>query len=284
MPKKIENNKRLPRNFHKTFKPERHYIHSMLGFAASGQSGDAQTIASSTGIPTGASSGKVQAILDYCRAMGLIRLGVESERSSIKHPELTNFGRVVLLEDPFLKCEISQWIAHFNMCNPLNGADVWYQTFFTGAHTLGMTFGRDKLELFLSLIYGNTKRGIIGPLIGMYEDDASFNLCGVLSEVDGFITRRSAPIADELGRGYGAWMLQIISDHFPSQQQISVTDLDKVAGWKIIPGWTISSFFDLFELLERKALITVDRHMEPWLIQPNKNVDEAWRNIYMDMI
>lgn len=282
MAKKKEN-RRLPRNFHKTFKPERQYINSMLRYAASGQSGDCQAIASSTGIPTGASSGKVPAILDYCRGMGLIRL-IGPERSTVKSPELTAFGRGVLLEDPFLKCSISQWVAHFNMCSPLSGADVWYQTFFAGAQTLGGTFGREKLESHLSLIYGTCKSGLIGPLVGMYEDEASFKLCGALSESDGMITRRSAPIADELGRGYGAWLLQMISDHFPKQQQVSVTDLDKVAGWKTIPGWTVSSFFALLELLERKALIAVDRHMEPWLIQPKKTVDEVWRSIYMDMI
>ncbi len=282
MAKKTEN-KRLPRNFHKTFKPERQYINAMLRFAAAGQSGDAQYIASSTGIPTGTSSGKVPAILEYCRAMGLIRLK-GPERSPVKEPELTNFGRVVLLEDPFLKCSISQWVAHFNMCSPLNGADVWYQTFFIGAQTLRGNFRRETLESHLRLIYGTTKSGLIGPLVGMYEDEASFKLCGTLSESNGVIIRKAAPIADELGRGYGAWLLQIIADHFPKQHQISVTDLDKVAGLKTIPGWSISSLIAVLDLLGRKALVTVDRHMEPWLIQPKQAVNEAWRNIYMDMI
>jgi hypothetical protein len=71
----------------------------MLRFAASGREGDYQFISAATGIPTGSSSGKVPAILDYCRGMGLIRL-TGQERSAIKKPELTPFGRVVLLEDP----------------------------------------------------------------------------------------------------------------------------------------------------------------------------------------
>jgi len=275
--------RRLPRKFHKTFKPERQYINAMLRYAASGQSGDFQSIASSTGIPTGTSSGKVPAILAYCKGMGMIRLN-GAERSAVKCPELTDFGRVVLLEDPFLKCIITQWIAHFNMCSPVGGADVWYQTFFAGAQALGGVFAREKLESHLSVIYGTRKSGLIGPLVGMYEDEASFKLCGALSESDSVITRKAAPIADELGRGYGAWLLQLIFTHFPKQQQISITDLNSAAGLRTIPGWSISSFLSALELLERKALILVDRHMEPWLIQSNKTVDEAWRNIYMDMI
>ena len=112
---------RLPRNFHRSFKPERQYITAMLRFAASGKEGDYQSIAAATGIPTGSSSGKVPAILDYCRGMGLIRL-IGQERSAIKKPDLTPLGRIILFEDPYLKTNISQWIAHFNLCSPNDGS------------------------------------------------------------------------------------------------------------------------------------------------------------------
>ncbi len=142
---------RLPRSFHKTFKPERQYIGAMLKYAGSGRQGDPQEIASATGIPTGTSTGKVPAILDYGRAMGLIQL-TGAERSAVKKPELTSFGRIVLLEDPFLKTPITQWIAHLNLCGPIKGADVWYQTFFSGLPSLGMNFERTQLELYLSSV------------------------------------------------------------------------------------------------------------------------------------
>ena len=274
---------RLPKHFHASFKPERQYINSMLRFAASGQSGDTQTIAAATGIPMGTSSGKTPAILDYCKGMGLIRLTSESARISIKSPELTSFGRTVLLEDPFLKYSITQWLAHFNMCSPFNGADIWYQTFFVSAHSLGKTFSRDQLDSELKRISSANKGGLIGPLIGMYEDDAAFKRCGVLSESEGLITRKPAPITDEFVRGYGAWLLQMIFDHYPTQQQISLAALDEHAGVKTIPGWSGSLFHTILELLERKSYVSVDRHMTPWLIQPIKSVDDAWRNIFADI-
>lgn len=274
---------RLPRNFHKTFKPERQYINAMLRYAASGEEGDYQAIAAATGIPTGASTGKVSAILDYCRGMGLVRL-VGPDRSSVKKADLTTFGRIVLLEDPYLKASVSQWIAHFNLCGPMIGADVWYQTFFAGTQSLGMRFSRVKLESHLSVVYGTEKSGLIGPLVGTYEDDAAFKVCGVLSETGGMIVRRPAPIADELGLGYGAWMLHLISSHFPKRHQVPVTDLDAVAGWRTIPGWDIASLQRVLELIERKGMIEVDRHMEPWLLVPKAGSDDAWRHIYDDML
>lgn len=281
---KKETNSRLPRNFHKTFVPERKYINAMLRFAASGQSADAMGISAATGIPTGKSSGKVPAILDYCRGMGLIRLSNGTERSAIKYPELTHFGRIVLFEDPFLKCEVTQWIAHLNLCSPITGADVWYHSFFTGAQSLGRNFSREQLEEYLGLIYKVETRSLIGPLIGMYDDDASFKTCGAIRESKGQIKKSSAPIKDDLGRGYGAWMLQLCANHFPKQQQISLNELDKLAGWKTIPGWLGTEASLVLELLERKAIVTVDRHMDPWLLQIKMNLDDAWRKIYNDII
>ncbi|MFB3788959.1 MAG: hypothetical protein ACE15F_21580 [bacterium] len=282
MPDKNQPN-RLPRNFHKTFKPERQYINAMLRFAASGREGDYQTIAAATGIPMGASSGKVPAILDYCLGMGLIRIR-EPNRSAVKKPELTPFGRIVLLEDPYLREGVSQWIAHLNLCGPLTGADVWYQTFFSGIQALGMSFERTRLESHLSLIYGAAGAGLIGPLIRMYEDDAAFLACGVLSEISGHVTRKPAPLEDEFGVAYGAWMLQLLHDHFPNTGQVPITDLEAQAGWRTIPGWDIDSHQRILRSIERKGLIDVDRHMEPWLIRPVSSVEEAWKKIYSDLM
>ena len=279
----VDQNNRLPRNFHRTFKPERQYITAMLRFAASGGEGDIQAIGAATGIPTGASTGKVPAILDYCRGMGLIRLAGQ-ERSAAKRPELTPFGRSVLLEDPYLKVNISQWIAHLNLCGPVTGADVWYLTFFAGTQSLGMTFERGKLESHLSLAYGIDKNGLIGPLIGMYEDDAAFRVCGALSESSNSIVRKPAPITEEHCYGYGAWMLQLIADHFPTSAQVSTTELDAKAGWRTIPGWDVGNHQRVLELIERKGLLEVDRHMEPWLLRPKISTEVAWKRIYDGLI
>ena len=286
MSKQPAETKRLPRNFHRTFKPERQYINAMLRFAAAGKSGDLKTISEETGIPMGESSGKAPATLDYCRGMGLIRLSSKSTGAGVKTPELTPFGRIILLEDPFLKERISQWLAHFNLCSPKTGAETWYQVFFAGVHTLGHIFTRDQLKSHLQLIFNTqNQKKLIGPLIGMYEEESAFKACGALYNADGnTISKTEAPVLDELARGYGAWILQMISDYFPDRHQISVTDLDKSAGWKTIPGWSVSSSIDLLETLEQKAMISVDRQMDPWLIQPVMAPEEAWRNVYADMI
>ena len=275
--------RRLPRNFHRTFKPERRYINALLGFAATGGKGDLQAIASATGIPTGEFTGKMPAILDFSRGMGLIDLA-GPDRSAVKQPVLTPFGRIVLLEDPYLKLPVTQWIAHLNLCSPTTGADAWYQTFFIGMPALGMSFERAQLESHLSVLYGVDKAGLIGPLVGTYEDEASFKVCGALTESSGRIERKKAPLSEDMALGYGAWILQLMNLHFPGRRQVPVTTLDTLAGWRTIPGWDISDLQRALDMLVRKGLIDVDRHMEPWLITPSCEHHSAWQHIYDDLV
>ena len=275
--------KRLPRNFHRTFVPERRYIHALLKYAASGLEGDDQQISSATGIPTGASSGKVPAILDYCRGMGLVRLA-DGRPAGVKRPELTPFGRIVYLEDPHLKERVTQWTAHFHLCGILTGADVWYHVFFPGTQALGMRFSRGQLEEYMSVIYSTDRKGLIGPLVRMYEDDSSFSRCGALLEDADTISRQPAPIADEFAFAYGSWMIQMMAEHFPGSGQVTVTELDATAGWRTIPGWDIPNLQQVLKMVERKGILDVDRHMDPWLLRPSSSVEETTKKIYSDLI
>ena len=256
----------------------------MLQFASTGKSGDSQAIALATGIPTGSSSGKVMPTLDYCRGMGLISLPESSMRNTTKEPRLTPFGRVVLLEDPFLKEAVTQWIAHFNLCGSLCGADIWHQLFFHGTQALGSSFQRPQLENYLKGVYGVQHGNLIGPLVRMYEDPAAFASCGALREANSVIRRIPPPINDEYSWGYAAWILDAIEQFFPQATQITVTELDRAAGWKTIPGWGIDEFQQVLRLLERKGILSVDRHMNPWILQRTGIRSNLWIKIYDDLL
>lgn len=273
---------RLPRNFHKSFIPERRFIHALLRFAASRNSGTIQDISDATGIPTGVSSGKVAPTLDYCRAMGLLIL--PARRSAVKSPELTAFGRVVLLEDPYLKTEITQWLAHLNLCAGDNGAEVWYQTFWNGAARLGPVFERDSLENWLASVCNTSPGGLIGPLISMYQEDASFAMCAALTENCKQITRRPMPIRTEFAWGYAAWLLSAVERIASQGEQVTMPQIEKACGWQILTTWSSEESERALSLAERKGVISVDRHMQPWILKAKVAAAEAWRLIYSDMI
>jgi hypothetical protein len=147
-----------------------------------------------------------------------------------------------------------------------------------------MSFSRAALETHLSTVYGVEKAGLIGPLVGMYEDDAAFRTCGVLSEMSGNITRKTAPLDDVFGCGYGAWIVSLIHEHFPRNRQVTATELDARAGWRTIPGWDVGTHQRVLELIERKGILDVDRHMDPWLLQPKLAPEAAWKRIYDDLL
>jgi len=274
--------RRLPRNFHKSFIPERRFIHALLRFAAGRGAGTIQEIAEATGIPTGVSSGKVAPTIDYCRAMGLFTL--PEERSATKRPELTAFGRVVLLEDPYLKTEITQWLAHLNLCGEETGAEVWYQTFWNGAARLGPVFERESLENWLASMCNTKTGGLIGPLISMYQEDASFAICGALTENGKQISRHTMAIHSEFVWGYAAWLLSTIERIAPHGEQVTLPQIEKACGWRILTGWTSADSDRALSLIERKGAISIDRHMQPWILRAKESAANAWRLLFSDMI
>lgn len=273
---------RLPRNFHKSFIPERRFIHALLRFAASGGAGTIQEIAQATGIPTGISSGKVAPTLDYCRGMGL--LTIPEGRSAIKKPNLTPFGRVVLLEDPYLKAEITQWIAHLNLCGEEGGAEVWHQTFWNGTARLGPSFERDVLENWLATACEANPGSLIGPLVSMYQEDASFARCGALAENGKEITRRTMPVRSEFAWGYAAWVLLALERTVRQGEQATIPQLEKACGWRTLTGWSLADTERVLLLAERKGALSVDRHMQPWILKAKIPATEGWRLLYSDMI
>lgn len=273
---------RLPRNFHKTFIPERRFIHAVLKFAASGRAGNIQDIAQATGIPTGTSSGKVSPALDYCRGMGLLTL--PNTRNAIKKPELTPFGRVVLLEDPYIKAEIAQWIAHLNLCAEKGGAEVWYQTFWNGTVRLGPMFERDDLENWLACICKVKSGGLIGPLVRMYQEDASFGKCGALSEKGKKLIRRTMPVRSDFAWGYAAWILASMERIVRQGEQMTIPQLEEESGLRILTNWSLADAERVLILVESKGALNVDRHMQPWILRATMPAVEAWRLLYSDMI
>mgnify|MGYP000004992635 FL=1 len=276
-----EQNTRLARNFHRTFKPERSYLSALLRYAAAGKGGTLMDISRHTGIPTGASSGKVQPTIDYCTGMGLLQPQKANNTYSFL---LTPFGRTVLNEDPFLSEPVTQWLAHLQLCHPRKGADLWFQIFVEGSDTLSMDFSRQALEEHLRTVYAVEGRNPIGPVIGTYTDEAALKGAGVLTETGDQVHRAIAPRSIESRRGYAAWLAQLLADFFPEARNVPITEWERACGWKRTTGWHPSIAADMLADAEHLGVLTVDRHMQPWLIDLRIPPDEVWLTIFDDML
>ena len=274
----------LPLRFHDTFNLERTYIHALMRFVAGGNKGTLQEISEMAGIPMGKSTGKVQPTIYYCMGMGLLTPMPGKHEAGIKALELTAFGKKVFLEDKLLNYPITQWIAHFNMCHPCTGASAWVHTFADGYPApLGRTFSLEQLNDHLRVFFPKAKK-LVGPLVGIYSEPASLATCGALKENKGVITRIIPPLNDEMFRGYGAWLLQLLEDFFSGRVQIPLNELQKATKWRNITGWSAEEEAILFTALEQRGLLTIDRHMEPWFLTMKTSAGQAWLSIYDDLL
>lgn len=271
----------LPINFHKTFVPERRLIGSLLQYAALGKEGDYRQIAAETGIPTGESTGKVPAVLDYSRGMGLVDLA-GAQPSSIKRPILTPFGRAVYTMDRNLGEAIVQWLAHMNLCRGDIGAVGWHSAFARGRRVLGSTFARRQLDDYLTREFG-PGNDRIGPLIRTYLDDAALARAGVLSSNSDQISRRKAPLIDSYALPYSAFVLSLMEAFFPDRTQVTLDEFGEKTLWFDVCLWDQSDIERLLGIVERKGLVGIDRQMRPWLLEKRAEAKDAWPRIFEEI-
>ncbi len=271
----------LPLNFHRTFIPERRLIAEVLEYAALGKQGNYQDVSMETGIPMGKSTGKVPAILDYARGMGLIELAGK-RGSSIKKPVLTSFGKVVYLEDKFLGEKMVQWLVHMNLCRSDIGAKTWHEVFAKGRNILRIVFTKKQLEDYLVSICGEGKNRT-GPMVLAYTDDAALGRSGVLTVNGVEVRRQKAPVLDTYAIPYSAYILELMDVFFSGQNQVTVSDFNNKTLWFDINIWDRSDIEYVLSLVESKGYITIDRQMQPWIIEKKAMSDEVWQHIFDDM-
>ena len=285
MAAKKQKPERLAKNFHRTFIPERQYLGELLKYAADGGEYEIRKIADATGIPTGVSSGKSIPTADYCRGMGLVSLAKTVSKDANPTLALTPFGRTVFLEDKFFKEPFTQWLAHLRLCNEWHGADTWYYLFCESAPVFGNRAAADDVMKWISpLIGGKDPETAVSPTIRMYADEASFADCGAIVREKGFLVRAAAPIRPEYAFGYAAWLAECMELVGRGGGQVSTDELEAQAGFRRISGWSQNESQEILELLERKRLAEVDRHMHPWIVRFLHPSSSLWNRLYEEFL
>lgn len=269
-------------NFHKTFVPERRLIASLLEYAALGKEGNLYEMAEETGIPMGKYSGKMSAIRGYCLGTGLLTIEQGSDRGT-QRPVLTPFGRVVYDVDRFLGEEITQWLAHINLCRNDIGAVAWNKVFADGADVLGYRFMRGQLEDYLVSYFGKAKKPRTGPILATYSDNAAFGRAMVLSFSGNVVTRNKAPILANWATAYSAIIIELMEEYFPRQFQVTVTDFATQTRFFDICMWKGADIEMLLSVVESKGYIVVDRQIRPWVVERRVGSDRIWPEIYCDI-
>jgi len=220
---------------------------------------------------------------DYAVGMGLVKLN--PEENGQRTMSLTNFGRKVYLDDRSLVEELTQWIAHFFLCNKLTGAELWYQLFWNSHGVFGETFPYDNAIQWITQIIGAKDGGkSASPIQRMYQEVNSFAVCGALTVENGTAFRKKAPLNGEYSIGYAAWMAEILEHTGRMTGQLTVDDLDSECGFRTLTCWTAAESQRVLGEMESRGLITLDRHMSPWIVSFKDSAPQYWNRIFEEFI
>jgi len=263
-------------NFPMTFFCERQSISKLLNLAERNYSGSIQKISDDTGIPTGKSSGKVKPHIDYATGMGLINPGFDK---GIYYLTLTSFGKIVQKSDPFLDLPITQWLAHANMCDPIDGANSWVKIF-----TDWITTDTRSKDLISSI--ADIPMTKLRPLFQMYEKRESFGKIGVLRKEGDEFRRIQASISYEWNRGYSALILSLLERYFHSEgrKQISIPEFIQVTKLPYRFFWQGDDFLRVMQNLTSLGFVKISNLVDPPVIQSLVSAEQVWGTIYDDIV
>ncbi len=183
-----------------------------------------------------------------------------------------------------MKTEVSQWLIHLHLCGRQGGADTWYHLFCKATDSLHSEFTLSEIEHFFERQYGPSKTKYLSPMLNCYVEDSSLKVCGALQREGVNFTRKKAPIVEEMIIAYGAWLLLLLMNWFPGQEQVSVDELEATTGWASTAFWGYEERLEIIDRIAERGLIAVDRHMKPWLITANQESSLVWTNVYDDLI
>lgn len=270
-------NERLNRFFHCTFFPKRRHINSLLKYASQNGNCKISSINEGTGIPMGKSSGQVSPTLDYCKAFQLVE---------IKNQKLflTKLGEVVFSQDPFLKEELTQWLLHFNICNARTGADVWFNIFNSGSFLLGQRFKKSELLDFLNSEFNTDMSRSINPVLSMYSNKDSFEMCQALVVKDSNISRKKPPVIREMTYMYATWILGESGNIWIDSKQILEDKIEECLKISKLTYWDEKEKELFYQYLEEDKIFSIDRQMRPWLFTPLIDYEHAVVNLYSKLI
>lgn len=261
-------------HFPMTFLPERIYLTQLLKFAFNGSSGSLFEISEETGIPTGESTGKVKPHIDYAVGMGLIQCSLDDGKYKLI---LTSFGKSVWENDPRMNEHITQWLAHAHLCDPIDGAEAWFQIFINWNHleTKKMSTILRKLQV---------TKTTIRPFFKMYQLQESFGKIHALDENSSGYSRTIAPIIRDMERPYGVLILELLEKYFPERKQVGIGEFEEVTLFSARFGWDSNEAQKVFDISADLGYIKKSELVFPLVIQAIRSSSDEWLKIYDDLI
>ena len=238
-------------NFHMTFPPTPAYIGRLLKIA-DGRMRSASEIAEETGIPEGASSGKIRPHIQYAGYMGLIRTEDFTR---------TPLGEVVRREDCMLTEKLTQMLCHIQMTSP-TGAPMWRFLFHELLPENQGQISNALLSDAMKRRFGATAK--FTPVITMYTKQ--FTELKLLSAEEDSLVLHPCAFDKDLLYVYGYALLYEWESSCPEKMEITAEELEKLKVRHTF-GWSQTEEYEVLQKLCSVAVIGMNRQLVPFTIQ-----------------
>ena len=249
-----------------------------------------------TGIPTGASSGKVEPTIAYGFSCGLL----SAERTQgIWTLELTPLAKAILQEDRMLNEDISLFMMHLMMNRvdpqqPQEGLNAaWFDVCISSKYQISDRFDLDQLEQFVKDKRGDQKylRGLLRLILTSYDQnnvDVPFYKIPVFqveqTQTQLVIKRLTAPLEYKFFPAYSSFLFLEWDRLFSSQTQISFDDFLTQTRWNLLMNWSNKHFNRLLDWMAEKGFIQIDRLTGNALILKLVSTDRVLTEFFSELV
>jgi hypothetical protein len=267
-------------NFHQTFAPEREAIAQLVRLASQNSNFlSKEEISNITSIPTGGSSGKVIPHILYSEAMGLITYQLERGKYRFS---LTDLGRVIVQEDPYIIENITMWICHYNIARKSSKAQLWAYIFNSFVKITGLKAKKEVLAAGVNKHF-NTEVNLT-PFRSCYTADKSFSSIQIL-QFEGdeirFIPHNIDPMYKYV---YAYQLLKDWEDICSNDSEITIEFLINELGYGNPYLWSEKSILAVLEMLSEERIVLLNKQLNPLTIVKQASSTELLNKLYSLLI
>lgn len=262
-------------NFHQTFKPEKKHITELLMLANNCVELTKEEISYATGIPQGASSGKVVPHIEYAKFMGLIDYTLNKGKYTI---ELTPLGELIKDEDISLSEELTLLLLHSMLVRNESGADLWNFVFHIFPQKYSSTCSIEVLKKEVNDYFLTNVN--LSPLRSSYDD--LFSDLNIINFDDDEITINQSNYNDQFDYLYGYVLYDYWEKLYPNSNEISINELSKLC-FRQTFGWSQSEENLVLEKLSNKGIVRLNKQLMPYTILKLNDKNTLLEQIYSEL-
>lgn len=267
-------------DFHMTFAPEREYISRILSFANENSgSYTKEEISEQTAIPTGKVSGKVEPHIYYTAAMGLITF----EKSAGKYKlVLTDIGRMILLEDPYLVENVGKLLMHGLLVDSNSPASLWSYMFNVFFPKVNENFSHDQVTKAVERKF--EKKVNLSPFRTCYTSELSFESLNLLEIEDNNYSIKPHRMKKEFLYVYAYLLINKWEQVIGERTEITIDEVMDVLHYGKALFWDEKQIRDVLDIMQDAGLIKLNAQLSPITIIKNQNANYCLNKLFSLLI